>query len=357
MKIAIDISQVIYGTGVSTYTKNLVENLLEIDTKNEYLLFGGSLRRRKDLVSFAEGFKKSLQTKIFTIPPMVSDLIANGLHFPKIERLIGKIDVYHSSDWTQFPSNAFKVTTVHDLAPIFLPKFTSRKIIDVHKRRLRWVIREVDRVIVPSEATKMDIVKLGVNPDKVKVIYEALDPSFSKRSPEEVEEVKRKYKIYGNYVMGVGVNPRKNTDRLIEAYSKAKSDELKLVLIGYPYSGLKQDRGVSYLGHVPAFDLAALYSGAECLVYPSLYEGFGLPILEAFASGCPVVTSNISSMPEIAGDAAILVDPYDTSSIAEGIKKALRGKIGFSKLGLKRIQKFSWKDAAASTLEVYEQRS
>lgn len=357
MKIAIDVSQVIYGTGVSTYTRNMVENLLEIDNRNEYFLFGGSLRRKRELIGFAESFKRKLQSKFFTIPPGISDLIANRLHFPKLENIIGKFDIYHSSDWTQFASNAYKVTTVHDLAPIFLPKFTNRKIVDVHKRRLKWVIEEVNTIIVPSEATKADMIKIGAHEDKIKVIHEALDPGFSKRSVSEIDLVKRKYKIYGSYVMGVGVNPRKNTDRIIEAYAKAKTDELKLVLIGHPYSGLKQDRGVSYLGHVSSSDLAALYSGAECLIYPSLYEGFGLPILEAFASGCPVVTSNLSSMPEVAGDAAILVDPYDVSSITDGVKKALRGKIGLSNKGLKRIEKFSWKKAATETLSVYENRN
>lgn len=357
MRVAIDISQVIYGTGVSTYTKNLLLNLLKLDSTNEYMLFGGSLRRRSELEAWADSFKGNVRSKIFPIPPAVADIVGNLIHFPKIEKILGPLDVYHSSDWVQYPSGAFKVTTVHDLAPIIFRKFTNEKIVEVHKRRLKWVLGEADRIIVPSEATKLDILNLGANGAAVRVIPEAPGSSFKPASSQEIERVKTKYKIFGPYVVGIGINPRKNTQRIIEAFSKAKEKELKLVLVGRRNMRLEETRGVIFANYAPDIDLAALYSGAEALIYTSLYEGFGLPIFEAFACGCPVVTSNISSMPEVAGGAAILVDPYDVDSISEGIKKALRSKIGLKARGLKQVAKFSWDETAKMTLEVYKERN
>ncbi len=355
MRIGIDISQVIYQTGVSVYTENLLRNLLQIDSENEYLLFGGSLRRIGQLQEFAKELRGNFQTKLTCIPPSLADFIGNTLHLPEIETLIGKVDVYHSSDWAQFASSARKVTTVHDLAPIFLPKFTNEKIRETHKRRLKWVVSEVDRVIVPSKSTKEGLVKIGVKSDRIKIIPEAPDAIFMPQPSQAIFGLKAKYKINGRYILGVGVGPRKNTQRLIDAYLKAKTSDLKLVLVGLPLDKTFHARGVIFTGHVPKQDLPAFYSGAEALAYPSLYEGFGLPILEAFACGCPVVTSNISSMPEVAGNAAILVDPHDTDSIAEGIKKSLRSRVGLSRKGLSRVKKFSWRKAAFDTLSIYKE--
>ncbi|MGB6839152.1 MAG: glycosyltransferase family 1 protein, partial [Microgenomates group bacterium] len=128
-----------------------------------------------------------------------------------------------------------------------------------------------------------------------------------------------------------------------------------LVFIGHLFEKIEQRRGVRFVGHVSIDELPVFYSGAEALVYPSLYEGFGLPILEAFACRTPVVTSNISSLPEVAGGAAELVDPYDTDSIAEGIRAALGRRKGLIKKGLKRVEDFSWEKTAKMTLEVYNE--
>lgn len=352
MRVAIDISQIIYGTGVSTYTKELIENLVKIDSVNEYLLFGASLKRRSELDSWINSVGE-VKAKTFMLPSAVWEFIGNTLHFPKIESLIGPIDVYHSSDWVQYPSRAYKVTTVHDLAPIFLKRITNKKIVEVHKRRIGWVLKEVDKTIVPSNATKMDLIKLGAAENRVVVIPEAPGSQFAPQPTERIEEVKKKYGLRERYCLAIGVNERKNTRKIMEAFVKAKRKDLKLVVVGHKYNSFHEVRGVNFIGHVPTSDLPMLYSGAEVLIYPSLYEGFGLPILEAMSCGCPVVTSNISSMPEVAGDAAVLVDPYDVSSIAEGIKKALKGKVGLVKRGYAQTKKFSWEKTAKMTLEVY----
>ncbi len=310
MKIGIDISQIVYGTGVSVYTKLLVENLLKIDRGNEYLLFAGTLRRRKGIL---EVFS---QAKIFPIPPTLADLIWNRLHVLPIEKLIGQVDVFHSSDWTQPPSKAFKVTTVHDLISLKFPKLIHPLILAVHERRLEWVKKEADRVIVPSNCTKEDLVAYGVDEGKIRVIYEAA--VSSRASQTVVDRIKKKYKINTKYLFAVGLSPYKNFERIIKAFDLVGGGkDLKLVIAGRSDPKIHQERrGVRFLGGVSDEELAALFTGAEALVFPSLYEGFGLPILDAFACQIPVVTSNLSSMSEIAGDAAILVDPYDVASIA-----------------------------------------
>lgn len=347
MKIAIDISQIIYGTGVSVYTHELISNLFKIDKENKYVLFGGSLRRRGELKKYTNN----------TIPlsPTIADLIWNRLHILNIERFIGNIDVLHSSDWTQPPTNAFKVTTIHDLAPIKFPKETPKKIVEVHKRRLYWVIKEVDRIIVPTNSIKEDVIEIGGSREKIRVIYEAVDESFKKSDKEVINKTKQKLGIHDDYILSVGVGERKNTKRIIEAYEKSKK-KFKLVIVGGNSKVNKDTRGVIYPGFVSKEDLVNLYSGAKSLIYPSLYEGFGLPILQAFACEAPVVTSNSGSVAEIAGKAAVLVDPYDVNSIAKGIDKAVDSPKTLSKLGLKRVKDFNWEKCARETLEVYKEK-
>ncbi len=366
MKIGIDISQVIYGTGVSNYTENLVKALLLQDKKNEYLLFGGSLRRRADLKTFVSELKGNFESKFFPVPQMLGDILWNRLHILPIERLVGDLDVFHSSDWTQPPSKAFKVTTIHDLVPLRFPRHSHPKIVSTHKARIKWVKKEVDKIIVPSEATKKDLLKIGLKEKRIVIIPEAPNTIFKSAKKIEINKLKRKYRISGGYLLAVGVGPRKNTERIISAYEKMQAGlNLKLVFTGHfhkgtghtlassAYKGVEQRRGVRFIGHVETEEMPVFYSGAEALVYPSLYEGFGLPILEAFACKTPVVTSDTSSLPEISGNAAVLVDPYNVDSIAEGIRKALDQKKDLVKKGLVRIKDFSWKETARKTLEVY----
>ena len=358
MKIGIDTSAVVYGTGVSVYTENLVRNLLSIDKKNKYLLFGGSLRRRQEIKKFFHTLKgKSFKGRVFSIPPTFADIIWNRLHLVPIEVFTGKLDVFHSSDWTQPKSLAFKVTTVHDLSPIKFPRATHPRIVSVHKARLSLVRKEVDRVIVPSFATKNDLVEYGISQEKIRVIPEAPDPIFKRADKREIDKLKKKYKIFGKYLLAVGINPRKNTQRIIDAFHLAKAGkDLKLVLIGeQTFMRVEEERDIRIVGHVTKEEMPVFYTGADALIYPSIYEGFGLPILEAFACGCPVITSNLSSMPEVAGKAVVLVDPYEVYSIVEGIKKALRSRKGLIKKGYKKVTQFSWKKIAYETLKVYKE--
>lgn len=349
MRIAIDISQIVYGTGVSSYTRNLVKALLSIDRENEYVLFGGALRRRQEIIDAFLG------SHIFPIPPTLADILWNRLHIFPIERLIGSVDVIHTSDWSEPPSSAFKVTTVHDLYPLLYPKLVHPSIVGVHKRKLYWVMRETKRIIVPSLSTKSDLVGLGFEEGIIRVIPEA--PSMQKANDEKVAEIKKKYQIREDYLIAIGVTPLKNTKKIIEAFHLSTAGrDLKLIIVGRPSNiKIEPQRNVRILGHIPQPDLAALLSGSKGLVFASLYEGYGIPILDGFACEVPVVTSNVGSMPEVAGDAAEIVDPTSTESIAEGIGKIVRGEKGFIEKGKTRVKNFSWEKTAEMTLEVYKE--
>ncbi|KKU10543.1 MAG: Glycosyl transferase group 1 [Candidatus Woesebacteria bacterium GW2011_GWB1_45_5] len=355
MKIAIDISQIIYGTGVSAYTRNLVGNLLKVDRENEYILFGGSLRRLGELKAVAAGFKGRVSDKIFPLPPVLADLIWNRLHILPIEKFIGEVGIFHSSDWSEPPSKAPKVTTIHDLYAFKFPRLLAGNVLSAHRRKLSWVLEESKRVIVPSESTKKDLVGLGMNGGIIRVIPEA--PSLSEASPEEVSEAKRKYGLQGDYLISIGATPLKNTERIIKAFQLAKvGHEVKLVIVGRPVNvRVEAERNIRILGHVLQSDLAPLLTGSRGLVFASLYEGYGIPILDAFACGVPVVTSNTASMPEVAGDAAVLVDPTDINSIADGIVKILKGPKGLVDKGRERVKRFSWEKTAEMTLDVYNE--
>jgi len=365
MKIAIDCSQIIYGTGVSVYLENLIKNMLRLDSKNEFVLFGGSLRRyfqlRKLLKNHFSIGERVPEIKVYPVPPRIADIIWNRLHIFPIEYFVGRVDTFHSSDWTQPPSSAFKVTTIHDLSPIRFPEVLDPKIVSVHKARLQWVKKEVDRIIAVSNFTKQEIIYLlGVKPERVTVVYEAADPLIVKADFDKIKKVKDRYKL-GNYLLVVGASTRKNLKNIITSYGIFKSkfgnvgSRLDLVIVGSQKEKEAGGKGIKYLGYVSKDDLVALYSAAEALVYTSFYEGFGLPILEAMQAECPVVTSNVSSMPEIAGDAAVLVNPYQPEEIAAGIEKALKNRKEWIEKGRKQAKKFSWEKIASQTLEIYKE--
>ena len=357
MKIGIDASQVIYETGVSVYTRNLVSNLLEFDKENDYLIFGGSLRRTNEIKTFISEIKSNrLSSYVYPLPPVLMNIIWNRLHILPIEKLIGKIDVFHSSDWTQPPTKAYKITTIHDLTFLKYPKLTPPKTLLAQRSRLRWVIKEVDKIIVPSKTIEREILNLGVEKERVRVIPEASDNIFRKQSESKIAKLKSKYRISGDYILAVGVNPRKNVERIIQAYEKIKADtKLRLVIVGHPYYRVETGRGIIFTGHVDKDEMPTFYSGSKVLVFPSLYEGFGLPILEAFACKTPVVTSNIGSMAEVAGNAAVLVNPFDIGSISQGILKALSEKVNLIKRGSIHSKNFSWELTARETVKIYNE--
>ncbi len=355
MKIGIDISQILFRTGVSYYTESLVKALLRIDQNNDYVVFGGSLRRFKELKDISESFTGKVTPKVFPYPPLFGEIVWNLLHKFPIEKLISEVDVLHTSDWTEPPSKAFKVTTVHDLYPFKFPKMIHPRVLNSHRRKMSWVLEETKRIIVPSQSTKNDLMGLGANGEIIRVIPEA--SVMEKADQIRIDEVKKKYQINGDYLVSIGVTPLKNTQSIVKAFHLAKSDkEIKLVLIGRPVGvEIEEERNVRIIGHIEKSEVSALLSGSQGLIFASLHEGYGIPILDAFNCEVPVVTSNISSMPEVAGDAAALVDPLSIQSISEGIEKILRGPKGYISKGLSRVKEFSWEKTAKMTLDVYNE--
>lgn len=361
MKIVLDVSQAIYGTGVSDYTIELA-NGLHSHTPG-LTLFGSSLRRRNEFKNIFPGV--NLITS--WLPPSLTNILWNQLHILPIESFTGQAGIYHSSDWAQAPSHAKKVTTIHDLSPFLFPdEMASGGMTDVvktHQARMKWVARECDKIICVSENTKKDLVKIfpAIEESRVVVIPEALPSRFQKKAlTGEIKIIKQKFGLE-SYIVAIGtLQPRKNIVRLVNSfltYRKKFNLPEKIVVIGgkgWGDSPIPHDPSVLYTGYVPDHELISLLGGAAVFAYPSLYEGFGLPILIAFNQGIPVVTSDISSLPEIAGRGAILVDPVSEVSIAQGLAQALKNGKKLVSEGSKQLSRYSWQKTISETLKVYK---
>ena len=372
MRVGIDITPVIYqGTGIGTYTQELVRHLLPLSKKTHFTLFASTLRGRKNIWNFLKGLSvyDNFSVKFYPLPPLITELAWNKFHRISVEKLVGAVDVFHAWDWQQPPAkNAKLVTTIHDLTTIKFPQEQHAKTIAVHRRRLKWVKQEADAIITDSDATKKDVVDLlGIAKNKIYKVYLAASEQFTefmsqepKIVSQEIGKVRRKYNIKGDYVLSVGTRePRKNLQRTIKAFGSLKNPRLSLVIAGKfgwgPKSTNQNPRStIKVLGFVQQQDLPPLYAGAKVFVYPSLYEGFGLPILEAMSVGSPVVTSDRGSLKEVASDAAVIVDPKNTKAIAHGIKTALKQGTELIKKGLKQAKKFTWTTTAQQTLKVYK---
>jgi glycosyltransferase involved in cell wall biosynthesis len=265
------------------------------------------------------------------------------------------------------------VVTIHDCIHLMFPQYLPNRAAYAYARGAMWsAARKSDRILTVSEASKRDILHFfNVSPEKIVVVYNGIDERFSiQPSIEEIARVRERFQLDHGFVLYAGtIKPHKNLVRLIEAFAalrKGEFEELKLLIIGDEISKLpalrravhshKLHKHVRFLGFLPDETLAALYRLAAVFVFPSLYEGFGLPPLEAMASGTPVVTSNVSSLPEVAGDAAILVDPYDVSSIVDGVRRVLTDPVLADELrqkGLARARDFSWERSVARTHDIY----
>jgi glycosyltransferase involved in cell wall biosynthesis len=232
--------------------------------------------------------------------------------------------------------------------------------------------RRASRILTVSHASKLDILRyLKVPASKIEVIYNALDERLATPpSEEDVTRVRERFQLRAPFILYTGnIKPHKNVDRLIEAFAilrRRRSDDLKLLIIGdeiSKYPNLRRlvhrfqlHQHVRFFGFVPEETLLVLYRLAAAFVFPSLYEGFGLPPLEAMASGTPVITSNVSSLPEVVGDAALLIDPMDPAAIADAMRRVLEDpalRADLIRRGCQRVKAFSWERSVARTREVY----
>ena len=372
MKIGIDISSLAYQRGVSRYTADLVKALAQ-QADTELFLYGSTLRQQKLLTrQLHKALRNTLpdryDIKLQRFPPsLLAKIWRLGLN--PIKKQLPDIEVFHSWDWLQPPDkNLPLVSTIHDLAIIRYPQIAHPQVLKMHQNSWRFLRQRQAQIIAVSQATRNDILRYLEIPSKcVNVVYEALPTQIVEISqelaqkPELVLKIKQKLQLKGPYLLFVGTRePRKNLVKLIQAWLPLARDYQLIVAGEQSWDGsakISKNENLRFLGRVNDYELAVLYHHCELFVYPSLYEGFGLPILEAFSHGVPVVSSDIPAIREVAGNAAELANPLDETSIRQAIEKVLNeGKIASDqrlKRMIIRLQLFSWQKTALQTLAVY----
>jgi glycosyltransferase involved in cell wall biosynthesis len=345
----------------------LIEALAEIDDVNQYTIF---VTRREARERFSNRWP-NFQVRV-TLPhtPFVRIPLTLSAELRR-----NPVDVLH----VQFASPPFSpcpvVVSIHDLSFEHLPQTFKRRSRMQLRLTVRRSARNAAQVIALSEHTRTDLINTyKLRPEKVNVVPLAAPAAFAPvRDDNELQRVRQTYGIDGDYILSVGsIQPRKNLSRLIKAYSVLRREHTagklpQLVLVGKnawlfeetfrSLKDLEVGRSVILTGYVPESDLPALYSGALCFVYPSYFEGFGLPPLEAMKCGAPVIVGNKTSLPEVVGDAALLIDPFDVNAIAGAIQKMISDSDLRAELrvkGLRRAAYFNWKETARQTLAVYE---
>jgi len=368
MKVVIEVVPQLSGKrGIGVYTENLIKCLAEIDKESEYIIFSWFFRDYEEKLRMLfcpkqENF--SLLVKKF--PDSLVNKLEWQIGLPIIRNFLkDKIDIYHSLG-PRLPKlkNIKKVITVHDLIYEIHPEWVNNKFL----RANREAIKNADLIIADSKNTKEDLLRFyNLNEEKIQVVYLGVDRKVF-RPIEDAKMTKQKYSLPDRFILGVGpFEPRRNIVGLLKAYKKIKekiSFDYKVVLVGNETDEIKKEiqelgltKDVIFTGYVPQNDLVAIYSLATIFVHPSFYEGFGLQILEAMSCGCPVITSNISSLPEVAGKAGLLVNPHNIEEISEAIYKLisdsnLRDRL--VKEGFLQVEEFSWQKTAEKTLEIYK---
>ncbi len=349
MRIGIDISQLVYkGSGVSRFMKGLVKTICENDQENNWIFFFSSLRRSLEKDVEKQISKKGFNLIKYPLPPTLLSLLWNNMHVIKIEQLIGKLDWFITSDWTEPPTNCKKATIVHDLAFLRYPETVDGKIRKTQFKRLERVKKESKIIFADSKATKNDLVKfLDILNSRIVVNYPGVE--INKPKQQQINKSLTKFKIKKSFILSVGkIEPRKNIKKLIEAFVQLKTNKYELLIVGPEGWGAKPNslRNVRFLGYVSDEELSALYSRCICFAYPSIWEGFGYPIIEAMKLGTPVATSNNSSLKEIGDGAALLFDPFNISDIKRALKKMIEDgdlRNELIKKGSERAKIFAWK--------------
>jgi glycosyltransferase involved in cell wall biosynthesis len=368
MRIAIDAHSVGARLGGNeTYAINLIEALAQIDQSNQYTLY---VTKQPAVDRFANrwpNFTVRLtrpHTPLVRIPLTLSRELRRH-----------PVDVLH----VQYTAPPFApcpvVTTIHDLAFEHLPETFNRRSWMQLRLTVRRTARRAAQIVTVSEYSRQDIIKTyGINPEIITVTPEAASRAFRQVSDENrLAEVRKTYGLERDYILSLcSIQPRKNLVRLIEAYCLLRRSHTggklpQLVLAGkrawldnetmQAAQGDELSADIRFTGYVADEDLNALYSGATCFVYPSYFEGFGLPILEAMKCGTPVIAGNRTSIPEVAGEAALLFDPFDVQSLVEALRRILNDseyRETLSARGLQRANEFSWQTTARLTLAVYE---
>jgi len=381
MKIGIDANWAIFDqSGIGKYTENLIKALLDVDTENQYVLFFDYFRDRDHRRQMIQKLiaKAKAPVKVVTNHNL-SILKEFLLQFPRFSKYFYRepVDVMHFPFFSGVPAKVEvpAVVTIHDLTFLYYPEHRGAKTSNFYLKRTKLAIQTAQKIIAVSEATRQDLIKeLGVLPEQIKTVPEGVTANFSPIIEERrLKAFLKQYRLEPQkYILSVGtLEPRKNLVRLVKAYSMLPNQiraNYKLVLIGSPgwrnsalsqtINDLNLKANVIMPGYFGHEDLPYFYNGAKVFVYPSLYEGFGLPPLEAMACSTPVVASNISSLPEVMGHAGLLINPLKEEEIAAAIKRILTNDRLAGLLavkGLKQAKKFSWDKTAKETIKVYKE--
>jgi len=370
MRICLDVSPAAHRrAGMGRYAQEMATALLAAGTEHDYVLFYN--RAIDARVEPPLDCLPRLTTSLPDKPWRLSVLLAYLSRFPQ-DRLFPGVDIFHATD--HLLPHLFRVRsvfTLHDLAFRFYPQ--------THTPLSRWFLalmmprflRAATAVIAVSECTRRDAIRqYGLDEARVRVIHEGVNPRFRPATPEAIAAIRQKYNLPERYVFYVGtIEPRKNLTTLLEAYLSLKNQRSGCGLVvagsrGWRCQGffrrlreLGLEGQVILPGFVPDEGLPALYSGADLFVFPSLYEGFGLPVLEAMACGTPVVCSDTSSLPEVGGDAALLVPPDDAGALAAAMQRALQDqalRAQMRALGLEQARRLTWEKAAQQTAMIYD---
>jgi glycosyltransferase involved in cell wall biosynthesis len=366
VRIAID-ARKLRDYGIGTYVRNLLRHLSRLDHTTEYVV----LCQAQDSSitnELGENFRAVSQGS-----PAYS--VREQLQVP-LDLRRERPDLFHAPHYILPPLTPCRsVVTIHDCIHLRFPQYLPNRLGYAYARGSMWIAtHRASRILTVSEASKRDILEFFHVPDqKIDVIHNAIDERFNQVPPEEeVAKVRERYQLDGPFVLYAGnIKPHKNLERLIEgfhAFRRGGFDDVRLLIIGdqiSKYATLRRavhrhqlHKYVRFLGFVPDRTLAVLYRLAAVFVFPSIYEGFGLPPLEAMASGTPVITSNVSSLPEVVGDAALLIDPYNPDAIADAIHQVLTDaslRDGMRERGFARARHFSWERSIKRVREIYQE--
>ena len=371
MRIGIDYTAAVrQGAGIGRYTRELVRALAELDRDNDYALFAAASGHRL----LAKNWPPNFRTRSVPLSDRALAILWHRLRLPLwVELATGPVDIFHSPDFVLPPVRRAKtVLTVHDLSFIRYPQCADANLRAYLNQVVPRAVHQADLILADSQNTEGDLVELlGVEADKIEVLYPGVEDRFHPIEDQALlEEVRKRYNLPYQFVLGLGtLQPRKNFMRLIEAYSLLVSRHHALQLViaggkGWLYNEifatverLGLEEKVVFPGFVADEDLPALYNLTDLFVFPSLYEGFGIPPLEAMACGTPVITSDASSLPEVVGEAGLMVEAKDVEALAGAMKRILEDNALRERMiakGAEQASKFTWGGAAFRLLSLYE---
>jgi glycosyltransferase involved in cell wall biosynthesis len=354
--------------GAGNYIIHLIRALAAMDSEDEFVIFSG--QRGPSLINLPE--KPTLKWILLPDRNPGVRLIWEQTYFSRLIRDSG-VDLLHSLHYTRpLRLSCASVVTFHDMTFFLYPELHTRTKRFYFPLAIRSSAKRANFLIAISESTRQDTIRLlNLSPDRVITIQHGVDPSFRPLSDIDLKKrITKKYRLPDKIILYVGlIEPRKNLPLLIKAYKKLVDDgtEHYLVLAGrygwmfdevlQQIEKLSLTDKVILTGYVDQIDLPMVYNLSDLFVYPTLYEGFGLPALEAMACGIPVITTKVSSLPEIVGEAGILVPPNDAEELFRGMKTVLQDeelRLNLARQGTEQAAKFTWERTARSTLEVYQ---